>query len=161
MEYQKQNGPKIKAKFTINNGKISAIDLSKSKVTLWEIIGESNASLEKDICCWMNDYCTQKPCSIDLPLSTEHNLPLFTKIVLDRLKAIPFGKFMSYQDLAEILQNPKGARAVGGACGRNPFPLVIPCHRILAKAQKLGGFSCGISIKEQLLIHEGIDFQKS
>jgi len=86
------------------------------------------------------------------------SLPLFTKRALEQLSNLPYGKAMSYMELATSINKPQAARAVGNACGRNPLPLIIPCHRVLAKYQKLGGFSGGLSIKKKLLKHEGIFF---
>ena len=94
----------------------------------------------------------------------EFNLPLdwtavssaFEKKVLKTLKKVPFGKTISYQKLAEMVGNPGAARAIGGAMSRNPFPIVIPCHRVLRKNGKLGGYTGGIEIKKMLLNLEGI-----
>ncbi|MDQ6632857.1 MAG: methylated-DNA--[protein]-cysteine S-methyltransferase [Verrucomicrobiota bacterium] len=61
---------------------------------------------------------------------------------------------ISYTQLAAILNQPKSARAVGGACGKNPIPVLIPCHRVLAANGKLGGFSGGLSWKIKLLERE-------
>lgn len=79
----------------------------------------------------------------------------FTRKVLKALKTIGFGQSCTYHELASQIDLPKGARAVGQALGRNPFPLLLPCHRVLAK-QGIGGFSAGLEIKQQLLIYEKI-----
>ena len=64
---------------------------------------------------------------------------------------IPYGRTRSYGDVAADLGIPKGARAVGQANGRNPVPLVIPCHRVIAGGGGLGGYSAGIEQKRFLL----------
>lgn len=69
---------------------------------------------------------------------------------------ISVGKTRSYGEIAERINNPKAVRAVGGACGANPIPVLVPCHRILAANKKIGGFSGGLDWKKKLLGREGI-----
>ncbi len=89
----------------------------------------------------------------DLPLAPSGSP--FQKSVWDAMLAIPYGKTRTYGDLAQDLGSV--ARAVGGACGSNPIPIIIPCHRVLAAAGELGGFSGGEgrSTKTELLVLEG------
>lgn len=70
------------------------------------------------------------------------------------LRAIPRGKTMSYGAVAAALGKPKAARAVGQACGANPVPLFVPCHRVIASSGKIGGFSGPLTVKEALLKRE-------
>ncbi len=88
----------------------------------------------------------------DLPLAPQGTD--FQKRVYRAMQAIPFGATRSYGDLAADLGS--AARAVGGACGSNPIPIVIPCHRVVAASGRLGGFSGGqgASTKTWLLRHE-------
>ncbi len=79
----------------------------------------------------------------------------FQRKVWAALQAIPTGKTETYADLAASLKKPKAARAVGGACGANPVPLLIPCHRVVAAQGGLGGFSGGLHWKRKLLDREG------
>ena len=74
------------------------------------------------------------------------------------LMHISIGSTCTYSELAHILQRPKAARTCGQACGANPIPLIIPCHRVLAKGNKLGGFSAGLNWKRKLLKAEGHSF---
>ena len=78
----------------------------------------------------------------------------FDMQVWQALQRIPFGETRSYEDIACAIGNPKACRAVGGANGRNPIPLLIPCHRVIRKDGGLGGFSSGTSIKQWLLQFE-------
>ena len=71
------------------------------------------------------------------------------------LRRIPWGATVSYQALAARLGNPKSARAVGQAVGANPLPVIIPCHRVIARNGSLGGYSSGLERKRWLLRHEG------
>ena len=91
----------------------------------------------------------------DLPLAPHGTA--FQRRVWAALAAIPFGATRSYGALAAELGSH--ARAVGGACGRNPLPLLIPCHRVLAAGGGLGGYSGqdGVATKAWLLRHEGLD----
>ena len=79
----------------------------------------------------------------------------FQKSVWQALGKIPFGKTKSYGEIARAIGRPKAVRAVGGACGANPIPVLVPCHRVLAANQKLGGFSGGLEWKRRLLAREG------
>jgi O-6-methylguanine DNA methyltransferase len=76
--------------------------------------------------------------------------------VWEELQEIPLGQTASYSEIAVRLGDPNATRAVGGACGANPIPLIIPCHRVLAAGRKLGGFSGGLHWKRKLLAIEGI-----
>jgi len=78
----------------------------------------------------------------------------FTKRVLAALQKIPRGATLTYGDLARQLGTPRAARAVGTACGTNPLPLFIPCHRVVAAGGTLGGFSAGLVWKKFLLAKE-------
>ncbi len=70
------------------------------------------------------------------------------------LKQIPFGTTVGYGEIARALGGTAYSRAVGRACGLNPIPIVIPCHRVIGAEGKLGGFSGGLGIKSYLLKHE-------
>jgi len=80
------------------------------------------------------------------PLGTE-----FQKSVWHELKKIPPDELRTYKDIAQALGNPNGARAVGMANGKNPIPIIIPCHRVVGSNGKLTGFAHGLAIKEKLI----------
>jgi methylated-DNA-[protein]-cysteine S-methyltransferase len=75
--------------------------------------------------------------------------------VWQELRRIPRGQAISYKELARRVGNPRATRAVGQANGRNPIPLIIPCHRVIAADGSLGGYSSGLERKRWLLRHEG------
>ncbi len=77
------------------------------------------------------------------------------KNIFHKIARIPYGAVRSYQDIANQLGMSTYARVVGGACGANPIPIVIPCHRVVQKNGCLGGYRCGIEIKKSLLAIEG------
>ena len=79
---------------------------------------------------------------------------VFQKLVWNELKKIPRGQTRTYGEIARAIGRPKAVRAVGSACGANPVPLFIPCHRVVAKTG-LGGFGAGLPWKILLLKTEG------
>jgi O-6-methylguanine DNA methyltransferase len=85
----------------------------------------------------------------------------FQKSVWRELQNISPGKTKSYGEIAEAIGKPNAVRAVGGACGANPIPVIVPCHRVLAANKKLGGYSGGLEWKRSLLTREGIDLGKA
>ncbi len=80
----------------------------------------------------------------------------FQKNVWNALRKISMGETKSYGEIAQAIGKPRAVRAVGGACGANPVPVLVPCHRVLAANKKLGGFSGGLNWKHTLLAREGI-----
>lgn len=84
---------------------------------------------------------------------------VFDKTVWKALSIIPWGSKVSYGELARLIGRNGAARAVGGACGRNPIPLIIPCHRVLGSDGFIGGYSGGEGVKEKLLRLEGVPFK--
>lgn len=79
----------------------------------------------------------------------------FQKLVWKSLLRIPYGKTASYKEIAEMTGHTNASRAVGSACGENPVPIIIPCHRVISSNGSLGGYSGGIEIKKILLGLEG------
>lgn len=93
---------------------------------------------------------------------TEFDLPLelhgtdFQRAVWRSLAGIPYGKTVSYGELAAMVGRPRAFRAVGQANGANPVPIVLPCHRVLASGGRIGGYGGGLPLKRQLLALEGV-----
>ncbi|HEX2580034.1 MAG TPA: MGMT family protein [Rhabdochlamydiaceae bacterium] len=96
----------------------------------------------------------------DLPFSLPLPLPLlrgtFQGDVLRFLQTIPRGSVCSYQEVAKSVGSPRAARAVGNICRGNPFPLLIPCHRVIRSDGEIGRYTPDPSIKRQLLHFEGV-----
>jgi len=80
----------------------------------------------------------------------------FQKLVWHEMTKIPRGKTITYKELAENIGRPKAYRAVANACGKNPYPLIIPCHRVIRTDGNLGGYSGvgGLKTKKKLLEQE-------
>ncbi len=94
---------------------------------------------------------------------TEFDLPLdwqlskdFRRKVLRSIARIPYGQTRSYMQMATSAGNVRAVRAAGTACGSNPIPLVVPCHRVLRSGGALGGYGGGLPMKEALLRLEGV-----
>ena len=97
----------------------------------------------------LDEYFDGKRRDFDLPLKLDGTE--FQLLVLDELQKIPYGETTSYGDIAKRIGRPKASRAVGAANGRNPIPIVVPCHRVIGSHGDLTGFGGGLDTKEALL----------
>lgn len=97
----------------------------------------------------LTEYFSGKRRTFDLPLARE-GTP-FQQDVWAAMETIPFGETVSYGELARLAGRPRAMRAVGGACGRNPIPIVVPCHRVVGSDGSLTGFGGGLPRKVFLL----------
>jgi methylated-DNA-[protein]-cysteine S-methyltransferase len=97
----------------------------------------------------LREYFSGKRADFDLPLAPDGTE--FQRTVWRNLQDIPYGETISYGELAKRVGNPKASRAVGAANGKNPIPIVIPCHRVIGSTGKLTGFGGGLPTKEALL----------
>jgi methylated-DNA-[protein]-cysteine S-methyltransferase len=99
-------------------------------------------------------YFAGKRCDFNVPLSPKGTE--FQRRVWHELERIPYGRTISYGELAKRVGNPKASRAVGAANGANPLPIVVPCHRVIGANGTLTGFGAGIRVKAKLLEIEGV-----
>ena len=97
----------------------------------------------------LNEYFSGKRMQFDIPLKPAGTA--FQQQVWQALLAIPYGRVTSYGALALKLNKPGAMRAVGAANGKNPIPIIIPCHRVIAADGSLGGYTGGLDIKRKLL----------
>ena len=90
------------------------------------------------------------------------NVTKFQIKVWKAISKIPRGEVRTYKELAKLIKKPKAARAVANACGKNPYPIKIPCHRVIRSDGSLGGYSCrgGVITKKDILKKEGYNFGK-
>lgn len=102
----------------------------------------------------LNRYFQGK--SVNFSASLDLSGTPFQKKIWKRIKEIPYGRTASYKEVAISAGKASSSRAAGGACGKNPVPIIIPCHRVIYSSGKPGGYSGGIEIKEKLLRLEGI-----
>lgn len=101
----------------------------------------------------IREYLNGNRKEFDIPLSI--NGTKFQKKVWEQTSKIPYGEVLTYGQIAKNIGISKGARAVGGALNKNPIGIVIPCHRVIGKNNKLTGFAGGIKVKKRLLMLEG------
>jgi methylated-DNA-[protein]-cysteine S-methyltransferase len=120
-------------------------------------LAPKKGSLAHLVCVQLQAYLEEPAFEFDLPLAlsgTHHRLAVW-----EAMQRIPAGRTRTYGELAEELRS--SARAVGGACGANPLPVVVPCHRVIAAGRAIGGFMGAktegfeLGIKRWLLEHEG------
>lgn len=111
---------------------------------------------------WLDIYFSGKDPSFSLPISM-HSTPFRMK-VWEILKEIPCGQTVTYGEIAKRIEKESGkrvsAQAVGGAVGRNPISIIVPCHRVMGAGGKLTGYAGGVDIKLSLLRLEGADTGK-
>lgn len=97
----------------------------------------------------LDEYFAGKRKEFDIPTRLEGTE--FQKRVWEELRKIPYGKTVTYKDIAEAVGCPKGFRAVGLANNRNPISIIYPCHRVIGSNGSLTGYGGGLDVKEKLL----------
>ena len=97
----------------------------------------------------MNEYLSGRRREFDLPLAPAGTE--FQKSIWAALRQIPYGETIDYATLARNAGRPRAVRAAGNANGKNPIPIIIPCHRVIAADGTIGGFSLGVELKKKLL----------
>ncbi len=143
------SSPAIQLQIESMEGKITRVELQPSSGGFsWHLL-TPDPHLEKQIDRFLSAYLEKKEAPLP-PYSIEQASPFLKKVLLN-LAEIPFGHSLTYKELADTLST--APRAVGGALGRNPIPFFLPCHRVVAK-EGLGGFSCGLDLKKELLKFE-------
>lgn len=114
--------------------------------------GPFDPALDCDASRQLNEYFAGERRDFDLPRVLD-DTPFRMK-VWHALERIPFGETVSYGQVGEWIGSTNASRAVGLACGANPLPIVIPCHRVIGATGKLVGFGGGLDMKQALLIFE-------
>jgi methylated-DNA-[protein]-cysteine S-methyltransferase len=136
------------------NEKVTFIDIA-AKDAMVGSAGKADVlkTAEKELTQYFSGKLTKFTFPVDLSSGTE-----FQRSVWKQISRIPFGKLKTYKDIADAIGKPKAARAVGGAVGSNPVPLVVGCHRVLGASGKITGYSGGdgLPTKRWLLAHEGL-----
>ena len=118
------------------------------------VAGQGSSVTLRDARKQLVEYLAGTRRSFQLPLDLSRGTA-FQRRVWKTLQAIPYGQLWSYRGLASRVGGVQYARAVGGAVGANPLPIVLPCHRVIAQDATLGGFSSGLPAKRRLLALEG------
>ena len=123
----------------------------KARKRLGEMTPGDNPVIEQTI-QQLQQYVDGRRTSFDLPLSMQGTE--FQEKSWQFLLSIPYGETRSYAEQAASIGTPKAVRAVGSANGRNPIPIVVPCHRVIGQSGQLAGYGGGLAIKEYLLTLE-------
>jgi methylated-DNA-[protein]-cysteine S-methyltransferase len=118
-----------------------------------EIFGEPDASPFAEAARQLRDYFRGTRTDFDLPLDLRGTE--FQRRVWAELRTVPFGRTVTYAELAERIGRPTAARAVGLANGHNPVSIIVPCHRVVGTGGALTGYGGGLARKRWLLAHEG------
>jgi O-6-methylguanine DNA methyltransferase len=103
----------------------------------------------------LREYFGGQRSRFDVPLDWGTMAP-FQRSVLEATAAVPFGRVDTYAGIARRIGKPGATRAVGNALGRNPIPVIVPCHRVIRSDATLGGYTGGLNIKQHLLSLEGV-----
>jgi len=120
-------------------------------------IEQTTAGFE-NIITQLTEYFSGKRTQFDV--KTKLTLPPFYLKVLETVAKIPYGQTISYKQIADEVGNPKGSRAVGSANARNPLPIIIPCHRVIAANGRFGGYAGGTYLKKYLIEFERLNMKK-
>lgn len=145
-----KNLPHLSFEFKCSESLIEKITISDSSFFSYKLKGSKNLkSLIED---FLNDY--SKGTIEKLPPLLWPTLPVFSRKVLEITQTIPLGTKLSYKEIAVLMENSKACRAIGNSLNKNPFPLVIPCHRVILTNGELGGYAFGKTIKKKLLQFE-------
>ena len=134
---------------------LTALDFHKNESHLLAKL-DRNFLLFKKVEKQLNEYLDGKRKIFDIPLNP--NGTEFQKLAWKTLLKIPYGSTLSYGEQAKKMNKPKAFRATGSANGKNPIPVIIPCHRIITSDGKLGGYSGELKLKKLLLKLEGNQF---
>jgi methylated-DNA-[protein]-cysteine S-methyltransferase len=124
-----------------------------SRATTTRGDGHDAPPVLKDTATQLEEYFAGERTEFTLPMELD-GTP-FQRDVWTELTRIPYGKTISYGELARRVGRPKGPRAVGQANGKNPIPIIVPCHRVLASTG-IGGYGGGLPMKRTLLAVEGV-----
>lgn len=137
-----------------DENEVHAISVEKEKKAT--IINRSYPEIINRTKSQLQEYFLRKRQAFDLPINTTQGTD-FQRRVWAALRDIPYGETKTYGEIAKIVGCPKGARAVGMACNKNPLLILTPCHRVIGSSGALTGFACGLDIKEILLEIEKIN----
>lgn len=136
----------ITVRITADEKVVHSISVERNEkatiVTYPELINRTKSQLQ--------EYFSGMRQTFDLPINTAQGTE-FQQRVWATLRDIPYGETKTYGEIAKIIGCPKGARAVGMACNKNPLLILTPCHRVIGSSGALTGFACGLDIKKILL----------
>jgi len=157
MLYWRQASPHGRVTVVVSDCGLRAIGLPNDDLD--ELVVDAKQQRDLAIAKQLDDLFAGRRHTVDVPLDLE-GIDGFRRTVLETLtREVPWGETVSYGELAAMAGRPRAARAVGSAMRRNPLPFVIPCHRVLAAGNKIGGYGGGanaIDLKRKILAREGV-----
>jgi methylated-DNA-[protein]-cysteine S-methyltransferase len=133
----------VRLSVAVQNGAVTAIRLRRGARR------RAQTAFEKRVERQLREYGEGKRASFTFPVTPQGSA--FDQKVWNALRRIPYGRTATYGQIARRIGKPSAARAVGAANGRNPIPIVIPCHRVVSSGGKLGGYGGGLALKRRLL----------
>lgn len=151
MKFSFDKGPAVSAFVRIANHQIDRVELELNEK--FQVLVSENEQIANLIFEWCQSYIKKKCPPCGFPFKNE-NLTAFQKKVFGELMKVPQGQTLSYKELAERSGSSRAHRAVGLCLGKNPWPLFVPCHRVINHDGSLGGFSGGLEVKKRLLAFE-------
>ena len=126
-----------------NNSLVSLKRAEKAKKS------DKESVFSKEVQTQLEEYFSGQRKKFDIKINPQGTD--FQKKVWTELLKIPYGKTRCYSEIAENIGCPHAQRAVGSACNKNPVMIIIPCHRVISKSGRIGGFAYGVDIKTKLL----------
>jgi O-6-methylguanine DNA methyltransferase len=149
--YKEEINSTLKLLIAVSPDGVERIDFSENTKRFLKNLPSADwkvSPTNKKIIRWLNNYCGGK--TMTFPYKLNPKGTEFQMTVWKTMQKIPHGETRTYKWIAQEIGRPSAVRAVGSACGANPIPLLIPCHRVVA-SNGLGGFSSGLDIKKKLL----------
>jgi methylated-DNA-[protein]-cysteine S-methyltransferase len=145
-------------RITAANQAITSVAIGRDLSKVSNSSGENSAVLER-AATQLSEYFAGSRRHFELPVAWE-GTP-FQKSIWHELERIPYGQVVTYQELGTRVGAPQAARAVGGAVGKNPIPIIVACHRVMGSSGRITGYSAGegIPTKKWLLTLEGITYR--
>ncbi len=138
-------------KLEANNQGLTKLELVPEPSSEYQGSPKTNIHIDNSI-AQIDNFFNRKATSFSLKLDLKGTI--FQNEVWQELVKIPYGQTKTYKEIAENLGKDKAYRAIGNACNKNPFHIIIPCHRILGSNNSLTGFKAGLEVKKYLLEFE-------
>ncbi len=145
---------KLGARVEVSAGEVVSVDLLPMGGKAARYKAPKNATLKR-AALEVKEYLAGRRKKFTVPFSQRQATPFHAR-VYEALAKVPYGRVITYGELAASAGNPRAARAVGSAMNRNRIPLIVPCHRVVA-SNGMGGFGCGVEWKRALLDLERSD----
>lgn len=151
------DSPIGRIEITSDGESITGLSIERAGTLPWDGAPENSAPVLDSAVAQLTEYFAGTRRDFDVPVSVSGTE--FQRSVWNELSQLPYGTVLSYGEIGHATGRATAGRAVGGAVGANPIPIIIPCHRVLAGDKRITGYSGGngIPTKVWLLDHEGIE----